>query len=209
MDTDTIDGIVCNRLAVESLPASIAAFIHEKAGGNPFFSEELAFALRDNGIIAVNEGRIEIRHQGDIDTIDFPDTIQGVIISRIDQLPPTSQLSLKIASIIGRFFNIAELSGIHPSEDKTSAIKEQLKNPLEVDLVRLRQPNPDSSYFFKHIITQEVAYNLLTFSQRRNLHQDAAELYEKQHTSENITDYPVLAHHWLHAEVHDLSLIHI
>ncbi len=206
MDTDTIDGIVCNRLGAESLPAAIATFIHEKAGGNPFFSEELAVALRDNRLISVNDGKIKIEHQGDIGTIDFPDTIQGVIISRIDQLPPTSQLSLKIASIIGRFFNISEVSGIHPSEEKSISIKEQLNNPLEVDLVRTQQADPDSSYFFKHIITQEVAYNLLTFSQRRNLHQDAAELYEKLHARENITDYPVLAHHWLHAEVHDKAI---
>jgi predicted ATPase len=46
--------------------------------------------------------------------IPFPTTAQGVIISRIDRLSPSEQLTLKVASVIGRVFSRQVLYDIFP-----------------------------------------------------------------------------------------------
>ena len=52
---DTL-ALVCARLGVRRLPEPVAALIEERAEGNPFFSEELAYALRDAGLILITDG---------------------------------------------------------------------------------------------------------------------------------------------------------
>src|SRR6185369_6580725 len=54
----------------------------------------------------------------------------------------------------------------------------------------------DLSYVFKDAITQEVAYNLMLFSQRRELHRAVAEWYEQTYGDDLSHYYPLLAHHW-------------
>jgi len=58
---------------------------------------------------------------------------------------------------------------------------------------------PDLSYIFKHVVTQEVAYNLMLFSQRRQLHQAVGEWIEQNHADNLESYYTLLAHHWTQA----------
>ena len=64
----------------------------------------------------------------------------------------------------------------------------------------LDTPEPDLAYLFKHIITQEVAYSLLLFAQRRQLHRAVAEWYERTQADDLASLYPLLAYHWGRAE---------
>jgi len=59
-----------------------------------------------------------------------------------------------------------------------------------------RSVPPADVYIFKHIITQEVAYNLMTFAQRRDLHHTVGLWYEQMYASDLTPHYPILAHHW-------------
>lgn len=193
--------LVCQRLRVSSLPAPVAALIRDRAEGNPFFSEELAYALRDAGLIEVKNGKCEIAPEtGDLNTLQFPDTVQGVITSRIDRLAPPQQMTLKVASVIGRVFTFRTLMDIHPIEADKPLLAEHVGALDRLDLTPLEAPEPDLAYIFKHIITQEVAYNLMLFAQRRELHRAVAESYENTYASELIPYYPLLAHHWSRAE---------
>ncbi|MBL8103892.1 MAG: hypothetical protein JNM02_15275, partial [Anaerolineales bacterium] len=92
-------------------------------------------------------------------------------------------------------------SAIYPIKTDLSELPEFLKNLENQELTILDTPDPEISYLFKHIITQEVAYNLLLFSQRRSLHKAIAEWYESSFVRDIVTYYPVLAHHWKQAEV--------
>ena len=198
---DTVK-LICQRLGVKSLPEPVISLIHKKAEGHPFFSEELAFALRDAGLIILANGECHIAAEvGDLDTLDFPDTIQGVITSRIDRLIPAQQLTLKVASVIGRVFSFRALQNIHPIEVDKAQLVDYLNTLQQLDITPLETPEPELSYIFKHIITQEVAYNLMLFSQRRQLHRAVAEWYERTYVEDLTPFYPLLAHHWGKAEV--------
>ena len=204
---EQITGLVARKLRVKSLPPAVLAFIQARAQGNPFFSEEIAYALRDAGVLRLENGEALVRLRADeLARIDFPHTIQGVITSRIDRLSPSHQLTLKVASVIGRVFLLNMLSHVHPSQVDISTLEDYLKALTQLGITELESPTPELAYLFKHVITQEVVYNLLTFSQRKQLHCAIAQWYEMHYASDPSPYYPRLAHHWMKGEFKEKAI---
>jgi class 3 adenylate cyclase len=202
LDNQNIEALLCQRLNVDKLPLELVRFIHNKAEGHPFYSEELVYALRDGNFIEIKNRECQLSSSAEnLDELNLPGSLEGVITSRIDRMPPSHQLTLKVASVVGRVFALRELSAIYPIKTELAALPEYLNNLENQELTVLDSPEPDVSYLFKHIITQEVAYNLLLFSQRRSLHRAMAEWYENSFVRDLVTYYPVLAHHWKQADV--------
>jgi tetratricopeptide (TPR) repeat protein len=196
LPADEALALVSQRLRVTSLPSPVAALIREKAEGNPFYSEELAYALRDSGVIQIAGETCRVTPGVDLKTVAFPDTVQGVITSRIDRLTPPQQLAIKVASVIGRVFAFRALRDIYPIEADKAQLRDYVAKLETLDLTPLDTPDPELAYIFKHIITQEVAYNLMLFAQRRDLHQATAEWFERTYAADLAPHYPLLAHHW-------------
>lgn len=191
------ENLVCRRLGVTRLPPEVASFIFEKAEGHPFFSEELASALRDAGIITIWDGECLLSHEaGDLRAVKFPDNLEAVITSRIDRLPQQQQLVLKVASVLGRVFSLGLLRAIYPIEADKAQLTEYLGGLERRGLVQPKPGAAEGTYLFKHAITQDVAYNLLPFAQRQQLHQAVAEHFEDAHRNKLELYYPLLAHHW-------------
>ncbi|MEZ2235127.1 adenylate/guanylate cyclase domain-containing protein [Microcoleus sp.] len=206
--TDTLD-LLCRRLGVNSLPDSMAELIEKKAEGNPFFSEELAYGLREAGVIEIQNGECRIAAGvGNLNELNFPATVQGVIASRIDRLSSSEQLTLKVASAIGRSFGFQLLRDIHPIEDDKPELLNYLIKLQRFDLTPMETPEPDLGYMFKHIITQEVAYGLMLYSQRRQVHESLALWYEKSY-EELSGFYTILAHHWSKALVAEKAIFYL
>jgi len=203
--TDEVAELIRQRLGVAELPTPILELIQERGEGNPFFSEELALALRDAGVLRIEEPagggprRVSLA-QADLKSLSLPDTVEGVITSRIDRLAPSLQLTLKVASVIGRIFTAPLLQDIHPIERDKPQLPEQLSSMIRLDLMLADSGEPDLTYLFKHVITQEAAYNLMLFSQRRELHAAVARWHERRFADDLSPFYAVLAHHWMRAE---------
>ncbi|MGB1206830.1 MAG: tetratricopeptide repeat protein [Chitinophagales bacterium] len=182
------------QLLKNGLPKSLQQVVIDRAEGNPFFAEELIFTLYDQKIIRLEKG--EKYNQciitGKLDEVlqALPTTIQGLILARIDQLSSERQFILKIGAVIGRSFSYASLKHVLNKYDIISdeILKPHLKALEKVDLTPMEIPEPNLSYIFKHIITQEVAYQTLLFQQRRILHEMVAEWYiEKYGSASNIS----------------------
>lgn len=194
--------LVCQRLGTAMVPDPVATLIREKTQGNPFFSEELAYALRDAGLIRVADGACHLATAvEELRAVHLPDTVQGVITSRIDRLTPPQQLTLKVASVIGRIFAFLLLRDVYPIDEDRVALTEHLGHLHRLDLTPLHSSEPELTYIFKHTITQEAVYNLMLFSQRRELHRAVAEWYERTYADDLTAFYPLMAHHWSKAEV--------
>ena len=188
--------LVCRRLGVTNLPEALGAFIRDKAEGNPFFSEELAYALRDAGVIEIFGTEVRIAANVDLKSAAFPDTVQGILADRIDRLTPQQQLTLKVASVIGRVFAVRVLRDIHPVETEKPFLPEYLNSLERLDFTPRAAPDSEERYFFKHVITREVAYNLMLFAQRRALHRAIAEWHEHTFSDDLAPHYAALAYHW-------------
>lgn len=140
----------------------------EKSGGNPFYLEEMANAFRELGPDKfTSEGTI-------------PAGIETVITARIDNLGEMVKKTIRTASVIGRVFSYNVLKQIFPDKNRAIKIRQYLGELAHLDLTPLERSQPVLEYIFKHILTQEVAYNGLSFSAREELHHKTAEYYVKR-----------------------------
>ncbi|NJP07699.1 MAG: hypothetical protein HC837_19810, partial [Chloroflexaceae bacterium] len=195
--------LVCQRLGVRAVPEPVAAVIREKAQGNPFFSEELAYALRNSGMIVIEDGVCRIAdNTNNINSLGLPDTIQGLITTRIDRLTPEQQLTLKVASVIGRTFSFPMLLDIYPVKIDQQMLRHELIWLEQMELIQTEETDPGRMYRFKHIITQEVVYHLMAFAQRRQLHRAIGEWYEQTVPDRLDELSPLLGQHFAQAEDH-------
>ena len=202
--------LVCLRLGVQELPTPVASFIQQQAEGHPFFSEEIAYALRDAGHLRIQNDRAYLAEEVvSLRELDFPATIQGVITSRIDRLETKQQLTLKVASVIGRLFALRILEYLYPASADRPRLPDYLEMLSELDIILPEIPEPDLAYLFKHSITHEVVYKLMTYSQRRQLHRLAAEWYEQRYGDDLSPHYSLLAHHWSRSDETDKALYYL
>lgn len=189
---DTL-ALVRQRLGVATLPAAVARFICAKAEGHPFFSEELACALRDAGHLLVSGGRCTLAPGvRDLETLNFPATVQGVVSARLDRLTERERLAIKIASVNGRSFSLGTLRAIHPVAADHEHLPACLERLAALAFTQRVGSGGAMDFVFQHAIIQEVAYARLPFAQREPLHARLAEFTE-QHDAAN---YPMLAYHW-------------
>jgi class 3 adenylate cyclase/tetratricopeptide (TPR) repeat protein len=201
--------LVCQRLRARALSEPIAQMIRDRAEGHPFFAEELAHALRDQGLVEIANGVCRFAGDATQQSVQLPNTVQVLVSSRIDQLTVPQQLTMKVASVFGRTFDLASLRAAYPIEVDELALQGHLQALSERDLVQSVSSEPIPTYGFKHAITQEVAYGLLTFELRRRLHQAVAQWYEGQYSDNQARIIPVLAHHWSRAQVPDRALLYL
>jgi predicted ATPase len=197
------------RLGVERLPESLVTFVAERSEGNPMFAEELLFTLRDNGTVELRDGEARIAEgRADPASWQLPSTVEGLIAERIDRLSPAEQMTMKVASVIGRVFAHSTLANIHPSEEMHHELERHCQSLAQLELtppVKSQSllggagAGSGGSYKFKSNLLKDVAYNRMLFSQRRELHRKLAEWLEGQGDTEQAAMAPLLAFHWRRA----------
>ncbi|MFQ5576068.1 MAG: adenylate/guanylate cyclase domain-containing protein, partial [Anaerolineae bacterium] len=202
LSTDETLALVCQQLQVSALPPEVAGFIRQKGEGNPLFSQELARVLLDNGYIAVENGACRLTASSDeLQRLQLPSTMQGIVTGRIDSLTPAEQLTLKAASVIGRVFPVRLLRHIYPIPADRPHLQQYLERLHTLGIIRPEASQPEGQvYRFEHNVVQEVAYNLMLVSQRQQLHAAIAGWYEQTYAGDLSSHYSVLAHHWGMAE---------
>ncbi|HEX6383662.1 MAG TPA: tetratricopeptide repeat protein [Anaerolineae bacterium] len=201
-------------IVIDAVPQAMVKLVQERAGGNPFFAEELIDTLIDQELITVERmngaARCLVSHELTQATSVLPDTLQGLILARIDRLPPDRQFTLKVASVIGRTFAYSPLQATlnRFAPPAVPTLPAHLQELAQRHLTLKEATDPELTYIFKHIITHEVAYQTLLFAQRKEIHRAVAEWYERVaddeaagNTPEVLAAYlPLLVHHYHHAE---------
>ena len=203
LPAEDVDALICRRFGVASIPAALAHFIAGRADGHPLFAESLAFALRDAGHVVIENGSCRLPpNAGSLEELHFPATMQGVIRARIDRLSPPEQLTIKVASVMGRAFSPSALAAIHPVEADRARIPQMLQRLAAAELIEMGPGVSGQPCSFAHAIIEETAYEMMLFAQRRDLHARFARWLER----EEAADYPTLAHHWAMADENDKTI---
>jgi predicted ATPase/class 3 adenylate cyclase len=169
-----------------TLPKALADELTLKSQGNPFFIEELLNFLHDRGLNPYDAHALK--------ELELPASLQTLILSRIDQLTEPQKVTLKVASIIGRVFLFSWLYGYYPLLGEENTVKSYLAELSKLDLTPLDTPDPELAYLFKHIVTQEVAYESLSYTTRAQLHELLAQYLEG--TYSNNLPLEALAYHY-------------
>ncbi len=160
-------------LALPTLPEALRTLISSRAEGNPFFVEELLRSLIERGALVRGEGGWAVTPL--LHTLKVPDTLQGVLMARLDRLPVETKWLAQQASVIGRVFTYRVL--MHLARH-TASVDADLGHLEREDLIRERARTPELEYMFKHALTQDMAYQSLLASRRRELHRQVGEALE-------------------------------
>ncbi len=196
--------LVQSKLGVKSLPPDLADLLKNKGQGNPFFIEELVNSLLTMEVIRVEYGECQII--GDLDKLEMPDTVQKVILARIDRLDEADKVTLKVAAAIGRTFQRDLLETVHPWVTSEHSLDEQLARLQAEDFTRQEVRESDLDFLFKHVITQEVAYETMLYSQRRQLHATIGLALENRGNNSDGEVVDLLAYHYSRSDNRDKAL---
>ena len=183
--------LVDNLLAISDLPESIRQLILAHAEGNPFYLEEIVRSLIDQGAILREGGKWQATRT--LTDIIIPETLEGVLLSRIDRLQEDVRRTLQLASVIGKSFLYRLLEAIAQAEQQLDQHLAQLQR---ADLVREKSILPELEYMFKHSLTQEAAYNSLLLERRKEFHRRVGEALEGLFADRKEQYLGLLAHHF-------------
>ncbi len=187
--------LMCARLQAEELPSNLSELLYKRSEGNPFFIEELVKTLLDKKIVTVKKQKLEIL-KTDFESI-LPETVHGVIMSRIDQLEEKLREVLYGASVIGREFDKSLLKEILKRKETVDPALAEL---LSLDLIFESEEAKELAYLFKHYLIQEVAYNTILQKKRKQLHKLIALAIEKVYAEKLMDFYELLSFHYEKAE---------
>jgi class 3 adenylate cyclase len=188
-------------LRIERLSPEVERLVFEKAEGNPFFVEELLRSLLDKGLLFLEQ--FEIQAASNLGGLSLPNTLQGIIASRMDQLSTADKAVLQVAAILGRFFNLDALRELLRQVDPALQPDHSLDSLLQRELIRRSEQNrqdEEGSFVFKHAVTHEVAYESLLLADRRRLHRLAGEVIENLSADTRDEQAAILAMHFENAQ---------
>ncbi|MEO7429033.1 MAG: AAA family ATPase, partial [Acidimicrobiales bacterium] len=170
-----------------TLPDEVTARVLAAAEGNPFYVEEIVRSLMGSGVLVHEDARW--RFEGDA-TVEIPESVEKVLLTRIDQLAPQARAVLRAAAVLGRQFRVDLLDAVL---DSTST--DVLAELERADLVREERRWPTAEYRFKHVLIQDAAYRTLTSERRRELHRRVVRALETTFPDRSAETFGLLAHH--------------
>jgi adenylate cyclase len=192
LDEEAVGVLLTSLLGADRSIAELAAPIHARTRGNPFFVEEVAQHLIEAGHLQGTRGAYRLVTS--LDRLEVPATVNTVLAARIDRLADREKRLLQTASVIGKDFPerlLAEVADLASDELKTA-----LAELRRGEFLHERSVYPVVEYAFKHPLTQEVALGSLLKDRRRHVHAAVARAIEAQDSARLDERAALLAHHW-------------
>lgn len=195
LDEKQTETLIMNLLCIKGFAHRLKEQIIERAGGNPYFIEEVVRSFIDEGAVVMKGAGFEVTEK--LSTMSVPRTINEVLMARIDRLDQKTRDLVKTASVIGRNFFYRILAEVARTIDDMDSRLEYLE---EIQLIRERKRMEELEYLFKHALAQEVAYDSILLQRRKELHKNVADSIEKVFNERLHEFYGMLAYHYSHAE---------
>jgi class 3 adenylate cyclase/tetratricopeptide (TPR) repeat protein len=162
----------------DALPKETRGLVLDKAEGNPYYIGELIQSLIARGTLVRNPETSQWRVTRAVDSLDLPDSLQSMLLARIDRLSPEERHVLQMAAVIGSVFWSDVLESL--ADDETW-LKEHLTALQRAGLVyeRGRVPDLGMEYVFTSNLVRDAAYESLLRAQRLKYHSRVAEHLEQ------------------------------
>ena len=187
--------LINNMLKIKGLQQAVVNQIIQRAGGNPFFIEEVVRSFIDEGAVVKANGEFKVTEK--IEKMVIPHTINDVLMARIDRLDENTRDLVKVASVIGRSFFYRILTEVANTVD---GIDNRLSYLKQIELIREQQRMEELEYLFKHALAQEAAYDSILQQKRKDLHLRVARSIEKVFDERLHEFYGMLALHYIKGE---------
>ncbi len=196
LTTEDMHRVISAKLAQQfgesvAVAPAVVDLVAERGQGNPFYIEEIISYLRRR--------QVDISDPVALADLDLPESLQALVLRRVDSLDDLPRRTLKVASIIGREFEEPMLPGVYAELGAASAVETHLETLGDADLVA-RSRHDDHWWLFRHAVTREVSYESIPFSVRAELHEAAGQYLEGFGKRAVEFNLDLLAHHYWHSE---------
>jgi predicted ATPase len=188
---------IFDQAAAEHIPAELIERVTRQAEGNPYYLEELVKVLVERGVIvtAPTGWRVVVEK---LVQMQLPDTLQGLLQTRLDALEPQEKSTAQHSAVVGRNFWIGVLEAMQPDANVFTDLKQ-----LEVrEMIYPRHESAfvgEREYIFKTMLLRDVAYETLPRKQRRVYHAKIA-AWLKEMSSDDPTWAAQIAEHYEQAD---------
>ncbi len=174
-------------------PAAIHQLILNQTEGNPLYLEELLRVLIETGVLVQALSGWEVNGALDDERLQIPDTLEGVMMTRLDRLDEPSRNTAQVASVIGRSFTSDVLKHVTDGREDAELLP-HLFSLQQHEIAQETQRAPERVYTFIHGLMQDVAYGSLLARVRRQAHRRIAEFLENRSGNDEGL-FPVIARH--------------
>jgi tetratricopeptide (TPR) repeat protein len=176
------------------LSLELERYVADRAGGNPFFVEEMLRALQETGGLEQRDGQMYLV-PGAAERL--PSTLTEVLLARLDRLEGQVRSLAQVASVIGRSFAVRLLAQVVGRE---AAALDMPLTALQRAEIAFPRRGSDLEYVFKHVSMREVAYNTLVQKRRQELHLATARAIAQLYPSDEFVE--MIAYHFARTEEH-------
>ncbi len=176
LQNDTITELVNKQMGGET-NEDLVRYIKEKTQGNPFYIEQFCLYLKQNGLITERNGYIGLTE----DKMEIPSNVNNLLLSRIDRLPSEIKETAKVASILGREFNVGILGKIttqNNMNDLSKNIKQIISLGVDKNIWDIKSK---VRYIFNHALLHEAIYEMQPKKRLRQLHKIAGMVMEMEY----------------------------
>jgi DNA-binding SARP family transcriptional activator/tetratricopeptide (TPR) repeat protein len=142
-----LDGLA----AAQRLDESHRDDVLVRAGGNPYFIEQMVIHLAES------------------ESSTLPDTLHSLLAARVDALPFPEKRILQEASVMGRTFSDEVLARRLPDEDVATSLAGLERRGL-IAANPAATPGGYEAYVFKHALLRDVAYASVSAARRTDAH---------------------------------------
>ncbi|MET0538414.1 MAG: AAA family ATPase, partial [Xanthobacteraceae bacterium] len=194
---ESADMLLAALLGTDASMQALKNLLIAKTEGNPLFLEESVRSLVESRALIGEAGAYRLAKP--VETVQVPATVQAILATRIDRLPPELKRLLQAASVIGKdvpFVVLQEIAGMRGDD-----LGRALLDLQAAEFLYEARLFPDLEYTFKHALTHEVAYGSLLEDRRRGLHAQVVETLERLHRDRLSEMADVLAHHAVRARL--------
>jgi class 3 adenylate cyclase/tetratricopeptide (TPR) repeat protein len=185
--------------------APLKALVIDRTQGNPFFLEESVRTFIETKVVVGQRGDFHLTRPPS--SIRVPASVQTVIAARIDRLSPEEKKLVQSAAVIGREFSLPLLKAIMGSDE--AELGGRLARLQAAEFLYESNLFPEIEYTFKHVLTQEVAYESLLQDKRRALHARILQALEQLAADRLASEVEHLAHHAFRGEVWDKAVAYL
>ncbi len=185
LPADASEALVDELAADQPIAATMRSQLVARASGNPLFLSELVRAVLETAA----------RHDVGGSVVEtLPESLNGLLLARIDRLEESARSLVLVASVIGQRIPIEVLESIAVG-DRQQVVR-QLGRLDDAAVTVLERSDPDRVHSFRHALLQEVAYQSLLYSRRRAIHRQIGECLERRYGADAEDYVGLLAHHF-------------
>ena len=188
---ETVDLVLRTFQTDAGIAEPLARQVHERAGGNPYFVEEILKSLVDAGKLFLQDGQWL---GWEVEDLDLPASVTEAVSARFGELSSSVQEVANVLAVAGTKVDHGLLGSV--AEQAEADMLAGLDELRTTQLIEEAADGAHIVYRFVHPLVQEVIYSEMGLARARTLHQRLGEALERGEAA--VIDDPAhaLAYHF-------------